>query len=82
MTQEVCCVQSFKDYRVLVGKQVFQQCIAVPCKNYERLLAEEMKKIKVTAIIMYPEAFALKGPGTGPPVTEAVKYDSCALLLK
>jgi hypothetical protein len=41
-----------------------------------------MKKIEVTPVIMYPEAFALKGSGTGSPVTEAVKYHICALLFQ
>ena len=39
-----------------------------------------MKKIEVTPVIMHPEAFSLKGSGTGSPVTEAVKNDTYTLL--
>jgi len=41
-----------------------------------------MKKIQVTPVIMYPEALALKGSGTGSSVTEAVKDDSYTLLFQ
>jgi len=82
MAKQMCCVQPFKDYRVLIGKQVLKQRFAASRLNNKGFLAEEVKKIQVTPVIMYPEALALKCSGTCSPVTEAVKDDIYTLFFQ